>query len=278
MKRLLLAMAMLSAAAFPAVADGPRRVMSLNLCTDQLLLQLLPRERLTSVSFLSLASQNAFITAEAAGVPVNYGTLEEVLAQKPDLVIAGLSTTPTTRALLVRSRIPLLQVPLANNFADIRDVTRLVARAVGEDAKAEILLKQMDATLAQLAASEPKRRIVIAGWESAGEVPGKGTLFDAILTAAGGVNIAASASVRPGGFDLEQLLRARPDLIAYGNAAIAEPGLHAEELRHPLLQTLYKGRQITYPETLYACGLPQSADAAEALRAAMLTAMANPAQ
>ena len=136
-------------------------------------------------------------------MPANYGTLEEVLAQKPDLVIAGLSTTPTTRALLAQSRIPLLQVPLANTFADIREVTRVVARAVGEEAKAEILLKQMDATLAELAASEPKRRIVIAGWESAGEVPGKGTLFDAILTAAGGINIAASASVRPGGFDLE---------------------------------------------------------------------------
>src|SRR6516164_10266126 len=134
-----------------AAAQGPpRRVMSLNLCTDQLLLVLLPRERITSVSFLSLASQNALLTAEAAGVPVNYGSLEEVFAERPDLVIAGTATTATTRTLLNRSNIPLLQVSPAENFEQIRAVTRLVSRAVGEDAKGEALLAHMDATLAEL--------------------------------------------------------------------------------------------------------------------------------
>jgi iron complex transport system substrate-binding protein len=261
------------AAAAPA---KPKRMMSLNLCADQLVLQLLPRERITSVSFLSLSSQNAYLTAEAAHVPVNYGTLEEVFAEKPDLVIAGTASTPTTRALLARAQIPLIQVPLAENFDAIRSVTRTVSRAVGEEAKGEALLQHMDATLAELAQTQPQQRIVIAGWESAGEVPGRGTLFDAILTAAGGINVAATAGSRLGAYDIEQLIVAKPDILAFGSAAAAQPGLRSEQLRHPLVRKLYAGHQITYPETLYACGLPQSADAAKELRRVMLEAMARP--
>jgi hypothetical protein len=41
------------------------------------------------------------------------------------------------------------------------------------------------------------------------------------------------------------------------------------------VRRLYAGRQITYPETLYSCGLPQSADAARDLRRAMLDVMSK---
>src|SRR5262249_48651000 len=155
-----------------------------------------------------------------------------------------------------RAEIPLVQVPLAENFDAIRSVTRTVSRAVGEEAKGEALLQHMDATLAELAQTRPQQRIVVAGWESAGEVPGRGTLFDAILTAAGGVNVAATAGSRLGAYDIEQLMVAKPDILAFGSAAVSQPGLRSEQLRHPLVRKLYGARQITYPETLYACGLP----------------------
>ncbi|HYM17779.1 MAG TPA: ABC transporter substrate-binding protein [Micropepsaceae bacterium] len=278
---ILIAAALLLGAAAPlasaaAAAANPLRVMSLNLCTDQLLLVLLPRERITSVSFLSLSSQNAYLTAESAHVPVNYGSLEEVFAQRPDLVIAGTATTPTARALLERSRITLLEVPPAETFAQIRSVTRLVAGAVGEEGKGESLIQHMDATLAELASKPLGRRIVVAGWESAGEIPARGTLFDAILSAAGAVNLGAIMGNRVGVYDLEQLLLAKPDVLAFADSAAARPGLRSEQLHHPILDRLYSGRQISYPETLLACGLPQSADAAKALRDALVKATAGP--
>jgi iron complex transport system substrate-binding protein len=81
-------LALTIASAASAGEAKARRVMSLNLCADQLVLMLVPPSRIASVSFLSRASEKPLLTAEAAGVKVNYGTLEEVLAQKPDLVIA----------------------------------------------------------------------------------------------------------------------------------------------------------------------------------------------
>ena len=276
MRRALAILPMIFAAwtAIAAPAAKPSHIMSLNLCTDQLLLMMLPPERITSLSFLSRASEKPLFSAEAAGLPVNYGTLEEVLAQKPDLVIAGTASTPTTRAFLAASNIPLVEVPLANDFESIRTTTRQVGRAVGEKEKAESLIAQMDATLAELAATAPQRRIVVAAWGGGGEVPGRGTLFDAILTAAGGTNVAATLpSARFGVFDFEELLVSHPDIIAFPDAAMDHPGLRREQIQHRVIEKLYRGRQIAYPEALVGCGLPQSADAARDLRRAMLAIM-----
>jgi iron complex transport system substrate-binding protein len=237
-------------------------------------LSLLPRERIASVSFLSRKSEHAYFTAEAAHVPVNFGTSEEVLAQHPDLVIVGIASTPATRDLLKRARISLLEVPFADDFAAIRTTTRMVARALGEEDTAEALIRRMDTTLAELAATAPERRITVAAWDASGDVPGTNTLFNAILTAAGAVNVAVAMNLRFGSFDMEQLIAARPDILIYGDSLADAPGLRREALRHPLIQKLYANRQFAYPETPYNCGLPQSAESAKALRATMLNAMA----
>lgn len=260
----------------------PKRVMSLNLCTDQLVLQLLPKERISSIYYLSRASGYTYLTAEAFAVPVNYGTPEEVLRDNPDLVIAGSMSTPAVRALVKRLNVPLVEVPSADSFAEIRAVTRMVARAIGEEDAGEALIARMDATLAELAASAPERKIVVAVWDGAGNVPAKGTLFDAILTAAGGVNVVAGIETnivygRYNAFDLEQLVAKAPDVIAYGASRLGQLTLASQQLQHPVVRKLYAGRAITYPETLFNCGLPQSADAARDLRAAMLKAVSGTA-
>jgi iron complex transport system substrate-binding protein len=254
-----------------------QHVMSLNLCTDQLLLQLLPPARIASVTYISRLPHYSFLTAQARAVPINYATAEEVLTEHPDLVLAGSTSTAAIRALLKKVAIPLVEVPPADNFDEIRKTTRLVAHAVGEDATGESLIAHMDATLRQLAASAPTK-IIVAGWDGAGNVPAKGTLFDAILTAAGGVNVVSGIRTdivygQYTAFDLEQLVAMRPDILAYGQSRAAALDLTNQTLQHRIVRKLYAGRQITYPETLYSCGLPQSAEAARDLRRAMLEAM-----
>jgi len=133
----------------------------------------------------------------------------------------------------------------------------------------------MDAKLRQLAMTKPGRTIRVAAWDGSGYVPGKGSLFDAILTAAGGTNIASSTDGGSGTFDIEQLLAARPDILAYGSDSGAMLGRRMDADQHPLLLRLYGNRRITYPEGLYSCGVPETADAARALRAAVLSVMAG---
>jgi iron complex transport system substrate-binding protein len=268
-----LAVGVLTAAA-SVRATPPQRVMSLNLCTDQLLLDLLPPERIASITYLARARDKAFHWAEAQRVAINHGLAEEVLAQNPDLVLAGTYSTAAARQLLKTVGVPILEVPPANSFEQIREVTRQVARAVGEVAAGERLLEAMDATLVELAASRPRQSIRVAGWSGGGSVPGQGTLFDAILDAAGGVNIASTiAGTRSGSFDIEELLAARPDVLAYGTSSDeAAPSLRTDASQHPLLLRIYRQRRVTYPDVLYSCGLPESAAAAVALRAKLLAA------
>jgi iron complex transport system substrate-binding protein len=271
----VLGLALILAAGKTIAGDAhPTHVMSLYLCTDELVLDLLPVDRIASVTFLSRSRSNLFRWSQAAHVPINHGLVEEVLAEKPDLVLAGTYTTAAARALLKKAGVPLLEVPPANNFEEIRAVTRSVARALGEQEAAESLIAKMDATLGELAARKPRDVIRVAGWDGGGSVPGKGTLFDAILAAAGGVNIASSLpGTRSGSFDIEELLMARPDVLAYGADSNGEPALRTDADQHPLILKVYEHRRVTYPEVLYSCGVPESAEAAVLLQAKLLDAM-----
>jgi iron complex transport system substrate-binding protein len=261
------------APAFSAAA-GPQRVMSLSMCTDDLLLELLPPERIASITYYSRDPSNSYRWPQAAKVRVNAGTIEEVLAEKPDLVLAGTYTTPAARSLLKKLDLPLLEVSPAVDFDEIRAVTRQVAHVLRRDAAGEALIAKMDATLQELAASKPLQNIRVAAWGEGGSIPGKGTMFDSILRAAGAVNIAASV----GGagytsFDVEQLLLAHPDVLAYASHITDTPGLNTQLAQHPLILKLYSRRTVTYPSALYSCGVVESADAAVALRASLLLAM-----
>jgi iron complex transport system substrate-binding protein len=248
--------------------------MSLSMCTDDLLLDLLPPERITSVTYYARDPSISYVWPQAAKVAINSGTVEEVLAEKPDLVLAGTFTTPATRSLLKKFHMPLIEVAPAVDFDQIRAVTRRVAHALEREAVGEALIAKMDSTLRQLAVTRPSRIIRVAAWGEAGSAPGKGTLFDAILTAAGAVNVAAAGDAGPYlSFGMEQLIMAHPDVIAYASNTTDTPGLNADMAQHPLILKLYSGRTVTYPGALYSCGVVESADAAVALRANLLQAV-----
>jgi iron complex transport system substrate-binding protein len=261
----------------PAAVARPQRIMSLNLCTDELLLDLVPRERIASVSYLSRLPIYSYMWLAAARVPVNHGLAEDALGENPDLILAGTYTGTAAKSLLKKIGMPLVEIPPANSFADIRAVTRMVAHAVGEDARGEALIARMDTTLRALAQTKPKFAIRVAAWDGGGSVPGRGTLFDTILTAAGGLNIASSTSgEEESHFGIERLLFARPDVLLYGAEAYAAPALRTDADQHPILLRAFGARRITYPEVRYSCGVPESADAAKALRAGLLRAMQFP--
>jgi len=260
----------LSLAAEPA--PGPQHVMSLSECTDALLLDLLPPQRIASVTYLAHRSVDPALAARAARVGINFGNSEEVLAQAPDLVLAGTYSTPAARALLRQLHAPMVVVAPANNFDEIRSSVRTVASALGVAERGETLLSEMDATLAAVALTRPARTIRVAAWNGSGYVPGKDSLFNAVLEAAGASNIAATGGMGYGSIDIEQLLTAQPDVLAYGAEQDA-PALVTDTAEHPLLRRLYASRRITYPQLYVECGLPESANAAQALQAQLLAVL-----
>jgi iron complex transport system substrate-binding protein len=256
--------AVLIASIGPAAA-APQRIMSLKICTDALLLDLVPTSRIASVTFLAREKAALKYWPQAVHVPVNHNTAEEILATRPDLILTDSFTAPSLRPLLARSGARVVEVPPAESFEQIRAVTRLVAQAVGEEARGEALIARMDSQLRDLAAHRPSRSPAVAGWGGGGYVPGRGGLFDAVLAQVGARNVETGPF---GYYDVETLLARNPDALIYGETYGGTASLRDDQNLHPALMTRYAGRRVSY-DSLYGCGVPETAQAALRLQAGL---------
>jgi iron complex transport system substrate-binding protein len=221
------------------------------------------------VTFLAKEGVRALFPGAADGIPENHGSAEDIVRFKPDLILDSGLGAPLTRTMARRVGARVIEVKNADSFQDIRDILRQVGAAVGERSRAEALIARMDATLADLAAHPPRRRLRVVAWSGGSAVPGKGSLTDAIITAAGAVNIAARPGAAESSFGVEELLAADPDALLYGGATLGQPSLLTDEAQHRVVRRLYAGRRIAYNDVAHTCGLPQSADSARDIRRAL---------
>lgn len=258
--------------------ENARRIVSLNLCADQLLVLLAPPERIAALSKLARDRSLSYVAEQAGAFPVAYPHAESVLSYKPDLVLAGrFSATPTVEFLKAKG-VPLLQINLLSSFQAIRDQTRSVGRALGVADRAEKLIAEMDAILADDAASPSvpaggdvsRRRPVALTWQPGGFTAGSGTLPDAVLQAAGFDNLATVNGLKGYGFlTLETVVAGRPDLLISDPTVPEQPSMRQALLAHPALSPAAGGvgARIVMPPQLTACAGPFTAQAVALLRA-----------
>ncbi|MGZ3376260.1 MAG: ABC transporter substrate-binding protein, partial [Phenylobacterium sp.] len=264
------------ALAGPSLATGravPQRIMSTDVCTDLLLLELAPKSRIASVTYLAPEAARVLFPGAADGIALNHNSAEDVVKARPDLILDSGLSSPLVRTLARQVGARVVDVKDANNFQDIREILRQVGEEVGAPARAEALIARMDATLAALAAHPPAwsssgRRLRVVAWSGGSAAPGKGSLTDAIITAAGAENIAAKPGAAESTFGVEELLVANPDALLFGGATLGQPSLLTDQGQHRVVRELYAGRRIAYSDIAHTCGLPQSADSAVALRRA----------
>lgn len=258
-----------AAAAVAARPAKPQRIMSINMCTDLVLLQLVPKVRIASVTWLAHDGVQALFPGADAKVAVNHGTAEDIINQRPDLILAGAFTTPMTRKLARKIGARVVEVKMAASLDDARDITLQIGAAVGETARAELLVQRMDAILADLTAHPPARRLRVVAWSGGSSVPGQHTLTNDIIKAAGALNIAAQPGATASSFGTEELLAADPDALLYGGERTGPPSMHTAGGQHRVVRRRYADRSLSYTDIAYGCGLPQSADAARDLRRAL---------
>lgn len=262
---LLLALALASAAP-PAMAEGPRRVVSINLCTDQLAMLLAAPGQLLSVSHLAREPQSSSMAEAALGYGENHGQAEEVFRLAPDLVLAGSYTALGTVDLLRRLGIPVVQVAPANTLDEAVAQVRTVGQALGQEAKAERVARAFEAGIA--AARVTGGRHSGAFYYPNGYTTGSGTLADAVMQLTGFDNVGATASVTGGGvLPLERLVLAAPELLVtsepYPGASRAE-----EILTHPALAAVEAKAVGLNSNADWVCGTPHLLRAIAAMAAA----------
>jgi len=238
----------------PATAwCAPQRVVSLNLCTDQMLVLLAP-EKVVGLTQLVRDPALSFVARQAASLPVVRPSAEAVLRLHPDLVLAAPFGAQATVAVLAALGLNVLRVGLPSDFAGIRAETRRLAAALGVPRRGEALISAMDETLASL--PPPLARRTAIAWETRGYTSGPGTLMDAVLRAAGLTNV---GNGRPLG--REALLRDPPDLLIVPDVPDF-PSLATAIFDDPALARI---RRRALPPALTLCAGPFTARAASIL-------------
>ncbi len=183
-----------SAPSFP-----PQRVVSLSLTADEILLALLPPERIVALTHLADNPTYSNVVTGAQHVQGRVqANAEQVIALYPDLVVVSASayTGGTAKALLRQTGIPVFPVPWYESIAGIKQSILAVGQAVGEGAKAQGLVADMErrirAVQQRVAAARQLRVLYFA---PDGFTAGKKTNIDEMITTAGGRNIAAVAGI-----------------------------------------------------------------------------------
>jgi iron complex transport system substrate-binding protein len=252
----------------PNAMAQPRRVVSLDYCADQFVLALADREQIAALS-RGARRDDSYYRARAIGLRQTRGTIEEVLALRPDLVVRSWGGPWDAEAVYARFRVPVLQVGDAPDFPAARADLIDVAHTLGQGPRGEGLARDLDARLARLAADAPAERPAVMYLSAGGAVAGRGTMMDATINAAGGRNAWGEDSwtVLP----LERLTRTPPALLALGffdhGRTRMNPWLPA---RHPVLQrTLSRARTVTLPTASIACEAWYAIDAAELIAASL---------
>jgi iron complex transport system substrate-binding protein len=267
---LLVAVAIMLVPAALSSAGIPRRIVSLNLCTDELVLRLADRANIASITWLSKDAISANVVDLAADVPVNHGLAEEIIPLDPDLVVAGTFTARTAVAMLKATRFPVTEFGVAHDIADVRSGIRKMAALVGEPARGEDLVASFDGRLAEIGTSAPGRRPTALVFNANGFTVGTGTLVDDIMTRAGLDNVAAHMKL--GNYSqlpLEIAVRSDVDILIISARRDGPPSLATALLDHPVLSKLGpKTHIVVLPTNLWSCGGPEVAEAIARLRAA----------
>ena len=135
----------------------PKRVVSMNLCTDQLAMLVAAPGQLLSVSYLALDPRGSAMATEAQAYQINHGLAEEIYLMQPDLVIAGSFSTRATVNMLQRLGIPVVVMEPAYSLDDVGARLQDMGDVLGQTVRADDLIADFEARLAELRADVSAR-------------------------------------------------------------------------------------------------------------------------
>ena len=261
-KHILVNVALLLWATLPHAA--PQKIVSLNLCTDQLLMLLADPEQIISLSKIVDDPHVSLLAKKSKNFKKNSGDAEQIFMESPDLVVAGVYTEKATVQMLKSLGVRVEIFPIEQNFEDILKNIRKMGNLVGHSDRAKIMIDDFNQRLAELQ-SGINLRPRAALYSANGYTTGAESMAGRILSAAGFKNIAEEIGLSYGGvLPLETLVMLKPDLVITGKAY---PGHSRSEeiLKHPALRPL---KAITQTDAKWVCGTPAVLDAVEELQRA----------
>jgi iron complex transport system substrate-binding protein len=235
----------------------PQRIVSLNACADAYVVALADPGRIAALTEYARDPELSTVAAQAKHLPVSKGGAEEVLALRPDLIIASPERRATTTALLRGRSARIVDLPEQDGIAGIERAIAVIADAVGHPERGRALIADIRTRLARIGPSTGRGRVA-AYYQRRGYLTGTGTLIDEMMARVGLVNLAARLH-KPilSHLSLEEMAAARPDflILESGSRDVVDRG--TEMLAHPLLaRVVPPAHRLYIPQALTVCGSP----------------------
>jgi iron complex transport system substrate-binding protein len=259
----LAAAAALGAAPAPTPKAPPQRIASLNLTADEVLVEIVPLDRLVAVTAASddVGTSNVVGRVPASVARFRKADLERLVALSPELVVVSEYTDPDFLYLLERSGLRYHRMEGLRGLAGNREAILRLGAAVGAAAGAAKLVARYDAVLADLAQRlRGVTRPRVLYWAS-GMTAGGDTAIGSLIESVGARNVGAEIGVMGiGPVGAERAFVADPDVVLIG----VWPGARASLVEHPLLSRLRavrEGRIVEMPTELLVTLSQHGADA-----------------
>lgn len=244
-------------------ANSPR-IVSLNPCSDAILAEVADPGQLAAISHYSHdPASSSMEPGKARRFPSVSGSVEEVLALRPDVVVAGTFLPPATVEAFDRLGMKVVRLPIVSNLPEAREQVRQLAALAGHGERGAELVRRIDAAVAKAAPLPGAKPVTALVWQSGGIVPGRGTLIADLLARTGFLHFSAArgmgqAEVLP----LEILLADPPRVVLAAGDPLSDED---RMLHHPALRSLSATRRERFDPALLWCGGPTIVRAVERL-------------
>jgi iron complex transport system substrate-binding protein len=246
---LLLAFALVGCAqaTVPKADTAHPTIVSLNPCSDAILAEVAEPAQLLAISHYSLDPRATSMPLPVARrYRMTGGTVEEVLALDPDVVVADPFIAPATRGAFERLGIRVEVIGIAASVAESEAQVRQLAALAGHPGRGEALVARIEAALS---ATRRTGGIPALLWQQGGLVPGEGTLAAELLAHTGFASHSAARGLGQGAYlPLEEVLADPPRVILAAGSERAQA--------HPALEALADVRHAKLDPALLYCGGP----------------------
>jgi iron complex transport system substrate-binding protein len=245
------------ATAAAGAAEPPRRIVSINLCTDQLAMALAEPSQIAALSHLSRIEGLSFHARQAKAFPAVRGTAEEVLKLAPDLVLAGAYSSAATRTLLAAHGVRVETFAPVTTVEEARAEIVRAAALLGNPERGRRLAAEIERALAD-AAPPPGRPLVALQLQRRGFASGRETLVADLMHRLGIENAADRLGITSvERVSLEVALETRPDLLILQEDDRRAADQGAALLGHPALAALVPPeRRAFLPYSEITCAGP----------------------
>ena len=269
-RRSLVAGALAAGASPCFAASTPRRVVSLNSCLDVILVHVADRSQIAALSHYARETDSSTIAPFARTLPFTWESAEEVIALRPDLVLASRHSAPATRNALQRLNVATERFSTPKSVAQSLGQVRKIAGLVGHPARGEALVARIEAAVAAARPPAGTRPIKALVFQPNGFSAGPGSLVDELMEVAGFENVARRYGLKTwGNVPLERLIADPPEVLLVGETSAGARNWADRVMTHPALASLSgQMRQARMPEKLLYCGGPVLIQTAAALVAA----------